>query len=143
MLEISETEIKLTRLFSDVVGYMPLIAFDMGDAVAFLVSKEGMGKAIGKGGKTVALLSKKLHKPAFVFSDADNIEDFVKNLFSNVSILNIDVVDIMGEKTVNLLISEKDKAKALGKGKARLRAAKEMLKQRFNAELNLRSKVIA
>ena len=143
MMEISEAEIKLSNIFTKLTGYVPVSVVDMGDVAVFLVHRKALPKVIGKEGRNIEALSKRLGKRAYVFADAESLEEFVRNLFNNVRILDIEVVDIMGEKTVSLLISEKDKAKALGKAKARLRAAKELLRRKFNADLNLRTKVVA
>ena len=94
-----------------------------------------------KKGKNVEILRKKLNKTIYIFADSPNLEDFVKNIFNNVQILGVDTVNIMGSKVITVLISEKDKALALGKKKAHLRLAKELLKVKFNTALNLKTKV--
>ncbi len=142
-LELSSEIIELSNLFSRITGVEAVDIVDIGDAVAFTVPKKDVGRAVGQKGKFVEILRKKLNKGVYVFADSDSLEEFVKNLFSNVKILDVDIVNIMGERVITLLVSEKDKAKALGKKKAHLRIAKELLADKFKASLNLKTKVMA
>ena len=141
--ELSPEEIELSNILTQITGVMPTDVIDLDEAVAYVVAKKDIGRAIGQKGKMVEALRKRLNKSVYIFADADNLEDFIKSLFNNVKILDIDITNIMGDKVVTLLVSEKDKAKALGKKKAHLRIAKELLKEKFNASLNLKMKVMA
>ncbi len=144
MQEISQEELELSHIFQSITHVNPndIVVLDDIDAVGFTVPKFLIGKAVGQKGKNVDILRRKLGKAVYIFADDDNAERFLKNLFSNVNILALDVTNVMGEQVFTLLISEKDKGKALGKNKAHIKLARELLKKKFNAALNLKTKVI-
>ena len=144
MQEISQEELELSRVFQSISHINPIdiIALDEANAIGFTVPKFLIGKAIGPKGKNVEILRKRLGKAVYIFSDDNNAEKFLKNLFNNVEILDLDTTNIMGDIVFIFFFSEKDKGKALGKNKAHIRIAKELLKKKFNASLNLKTKVL-
>jgi NusA-like KH domain protein len=59
-------------------------AFEFEDTIVFLVEHGELGKAIGKGGATIANARQKFGKRVAVFEDAKNPEDFIKKACSPV-----------------------------------------------------------
>jgi len=140
--EISELEFKLANVFTNLTGITPLMVIANKNGIGFLIQKKDMSKAIGKNGKNIHIMAKKTNKQIYVFADSPSLEGFVRNLLSDVKIIALDINDIMGEKAVTVLISEKDRAKVLGKNKARISLIEAILKKKFNAILYLKMKVI-
>ncbi len=108
--------------------------------LVFLVSKENLGRAIGKNGATIERLRKSLRQNTFIYADSDQLEEFVRNLFNNVSIENIEVREAMGDKAVFLTVAEKDRGIAIGKEGQRIKVAKLLLKKKFNSTISIKTR---
>jgi len=141
-MEIGSNELILMKMFESITGVMPLDILQFEDALFFSVDKERIREAIGPKGIKIEKLMKRLNKRVYVFADAEDIEEFIRNFFNNVNIISIDVEDIMGERVVYLLVDERDKKKALGKRGTRINALRELLKRKFNAKLAFKTKVM-
>jgi transcription antitermination factor NusA-like protein len=77
-----------------------------------------------------------------VFCDSDDLEEFTKNLFSDIKILQMEINNIMEDKVVTVFIPLKDKKKVIGKERARINLMETLLKRKFNASLFVKTKVI-
>ncbi len=139
-VELSEKEIALANLFEKVTGVVPLEWVDLGKAIFFIVPYKTITRTIGKEGKNIRILENKLKKKVFVFGNSNNIKQFAQNLFNNVKIYHIEVMDVMGRKEVFIVAEDRDKKKILGKEGLRLKAAKKLMEKMFNATLHIRTK---
>lgn len=140
MKELGEEELALFNLFEEISGVMPLEALNLEEAVFFIVPYKSIGKAIGKAGANVKRLEKRLGKKVFVFGNSKDIKQFVRNLFNNVRIYQIEVAEVMGEKAVIAVVEERDRKKVIGKKGIRVKGAKALLKKLFNASLHIKTK---
>ena len=139
-IELNERSLALLNLFEAYTGVMPIEVEELDETIFFMVPFSQLGRAIGKKGENVKKLEKKLGKKVVIIAYSKDPKQFVKNVFNNVKIYQVDVVDVMGEKEMTLIAEEKDKAKLLGKNKARLRNARELMKRLFNISLHVRTK---
>ncbi|MCE4599884.1 MAG: NusA-like transcription termination signal-binding factor [Desulfurococcales archaeon] len=117
--------------FTEAVAYRCIID-EEGNRLIFLVNKGDLGKAIGKAGKNVKMLSKIFNKSIEIVEYSDDIDGMVKNLFSGVKILGIDVVTRGGEKQVIVKVAEEDKGKAIGREGRNIKRARLVLSKLFN-----------
>ncbi len=99
-----------------------------------------MGKAISKDGLNVAKLKNVFRRKVSIVADAQDPESFVRQFFSTIDIVSVEVRDVMGEQAVMLTIDEKDRGLAIGKEGERIKALKLLLKKKFNGTIHLRTK---
>jgi len=119
---------------------MPSDYLETAGWLLFLVDMVQLGKAIGKKGANVKRLTEIFRKKVVVIGDSTDPEIFVRNFFNNVGIINIEIIDVMGEKNIVLTVNENDRGIAIGREGERIKAAKELLKKKFSATIVLRTK---
>ena len=139
-IELGESDIAIANLFEKITKVMPIDWVEVDGTLLFVVPFKTITKTIGKEGSNVKKLEKKFGKKVFIFGNSSNIKQFVKNLFNNVKIYQVEVVDVMGKKAVTIVAEEKDKKKILGKEGVRIKGAKELMERMFNASLHVKTK---
>ncbi len=141
-MELSEEEIKLASFFSHATKVLPSLVAVFNNSVSFVIDKKYLPLVIGKNGEKIKKLEKKINKKIYVFCDSDDLEEFTKNLFSDIKILQMEINNIMEDKVVTVFIPLKDKKKVIGKERARINLMETLLKRKFNASLFVKTKVI-
>ena len=125
-------------LFSDVTGVDVrdcIIDPDTG-TIVFVVPPGKAGLAIGSRGANVRRLSKILGKRIEVVEWADNLEDFVKNLFLPARVLGTSLMKLRdGKKVLYVRVNPDDKGLAIGKGGRNVNKAKTILKRYFDIDV--------
>ena len=99
------------------------------DIIIFLVKKEDVGKAIGKGGEHVKDLMLKLQKKIDVIPFSDNVERFIQFILNtsknSIKVQNIEVKESRNQKkTVIISVRPQDRGKAIGKDGSMIRKIK-------------------
>jgi N utilization substance protein A len=131
---ITVEELKYMSIFSEVTGatvYRCLIDGENGK-LYFLVKRGDLGKAIGRNGRNIKVLSELFKKQIEVFEYSDDITEMVKNLFPGVEILKVDVIERGEERIVNVTVKEEDKGKAIGRDGRNVKRARMILGRLFN-----------
>lgn len=137
-MEITGEELDLLSCFSKLSG-VEIIDFEKTPyGLVFIVPKQKLGKAIGKNGFIISKIRKALRQNVFIFAHGDDLETFVRNLFTDIAILDIEIREAMGEKAVFLYVSEKDRGLAIGKNGQRIKIAKQLLKRKFNSLISIK-----
>lgn len=139
-MELTEKELSFFTIFERITQVMPTDFAESGGIVVFVVEPQSLGKAIGKGGANIQRLKKQLKKKVLIVADSKELETFVRNFFSSISVLAVEQRDAMGEKAIIVTLNEKDRGLAIGKEGERIKALKQLLKKRFNATVHLRTK---
>ncbi len=139
-IELNESDIALANAFERVTGVMPVDWVELDNTIFFVVPFKTITRTIGKEGANVKKLEKKFGKKIFIFGNSNNIKQFARNLFNNVKIYQVEVVDVMGKKAVTLVAEERDKKKILGKEGIRIKGAKALMERLFNASLHVKTK---
>lgn len=139
-MELTERGLSFFSLFESVTGVMPKDFSEVGDMLVFVVEPDRMGKAIGKNAANIAKLRTKFRKKVFVVSDAEDPEAFIKNFFSNISILNIEERTVMGERSFLVYVDEQARGLAVGRDGERIKVLKDFLKKKFNATAHIRTR---
>ncbi|MBN2067314.1 MAG: NusA-like transcription termination signal-binding factor [Candidatus Diapherotrites archaeon] len=103
------------------------------NAIAFLVKKEAMGKAIGKNASKIKELKKKLRKNVEIFEYTEGIESFIKNALYNIKIEEIKIVEKNGKKQAILMLDPENKRKLLN-SLPRIKRIKALSKRDYNIE---------
>ncbi len=138
LLELTGDELQLFSIFSKISG-AEATDFEKTDyGLVFLVQKQDLGRAIGKQGSTLQRLRNAMKQNVFVYADSPELEEFVRGLFNNITILNIEIREAMGEKAVFLHVPEKDRGFAIGKEGMRIKIAKQLLRRKFNSTISVK-----
>lgn len=139
-MEFTGDELKLFDYFSKFTGVDALDLEKTEFGLVFLVPKDQLGRAIGKNGSAIERVRKGMKQNVFIYADSDDLDEFVRNLFNNVGILNIEIREAMGEKAVFLMVDEKDRGIAIGKEGQRIKIAKLLLKKKFNSTISIKTR---
>lgn len=140
MVELTSDDLNLFSAFEKVTHVMPTDYCSMPNMAIFLVPVVELGKAIGKNGSNMQKLKEVFRKKVVIVGDISDPELFVRGMFNNVSIISVDAQNIMGELAITLVIEEKDRGIAIGKDGERIKAAKDILKKKFNATIHLKTR---
>ena len=129
-------ELRYLSLFQDLTGAMAYrcISDNESNRVFYLVSKNDLGKAIGKDGKNVKSLSKILNKNIEIVEYSDKVEEMAKNLFPGITILKVDLIDKDNTKTLYIKVKDDEKGKAIGKDGKNVKRAKIILSKLYGIE---------
>jgi len=126
--------------FEKITHVMPSDYLSTETSIIFLVSRDSLGKAIGKQATNIDKLKLVFRKRVVVVADSDDPEAFLRNFFGNIEIFHIEIRDIMGEKAMLVTIDEKNRGIAIGRDGERIKAAKVFMKKKFNATVQLRTR---
>ena len=131
---ITVEELKYMSIFSEVTGatvYRCLIDGESGK-LYFLVKRGDQGRAVGRNGRNIKVLSELFKRQIEVFEYSDDITEMVKNLFPGVEIQKVDVIERGEGKIVNVTVKEEDKGKAIGRDGRNVKRARMILGKLFN-----------
>lgn len=137
MVELSNDDLKALALFENITGASALDLMITDKSVVFLVSAEDMGKAIGHKGANITKVRQAFSRQVLVFEANPDMEGFIKHIFAPVGIKNINVHEKNNTKTVYVLVDEKDRGAAIGRGGDRIKLHRELVMRRFNCNLRL------
>ena len=125
-------------LFSDITGadVKDCIIDPESGTIVFIVPPGKAGLAIGNRGINVKRLSKILGKRIEVVEWADNLEDFVKNLFLPARVLGTSLMKLKdGRKVLYVRVNPEDKGLAIGRGGKNVNKARAILKRYFDIDV--------
>ena len=140
MVELTEDDLNIFSNFEKITRVMPKDYLRTETSLVFLVDPELLGKAIGKKASNIEKLKRVFRKRVIVLPDSDDPEVFLRSFYGNVKIYSVEVRNIMGESALILTVDEKDRGIAIGKSGDRIKAAKTLLKNKFNATLQLKTR---
>ena len=132
--KITLEELRYLSIFQDLTDALPYrcIIDNEGNRLIFLVKPEDVGKAIGRRGSKIRILSEIFKKNVEVVPFSDDLETMIKNLFPGVKIENITINERGDEKVVVLRVAEEDKGRAIGREGRNIKRARLVLKKLFN-----------
>lgn len=140
MIELTGDDLTIFSNFEKITHVMPSDYLSTENLIIFLVDAGSLGKAIGKKGSNIEKLKHIFRKKVIVVADSSDPEGFLRNFFSNITIHNIEIRDVMSEKAIILTVEEKDRGIAIGRDGERIKAAKLFLTKKFNATVHLRTR---
>lgn len=130
--KITMEELRFLAMFQDFTGATAFrcIRADDEGKLYFLVSPSDIGKAIGKKGSNVKLLSKLFQKKVEIvpYSPDMTLEETVKALFPGVRILGVKVKEQGDNKILLVRVAEEDKGKAIGREGRNIARARRILR---------------
>ena len=130
---ITPDEMRYLSIFQTFTGATAFrcIMDEENNKLIFLVDKSELGKAIGRGGRNVKLLSKVFNKTVEIVGYASRLEDMVRNLFPGVKITRITLTERGKEKILTIRVSEEDKGRAIGRDGRVVKRARLVLSKLF------------
>jgi transcription termination/antitermination protein NusA len=140
MVELTNDEMKCIASFESATGATVKDCLITDDAVAFIVKQGDLGRAIGKKGSNITRVRQMFARQVMVFEDAEEMEQFIRNLFGAVPVKNINVHEKMESKIAFVSVDEQDRGSAIGRGGNRIKLGRSLLMRRFNCDLRLVSK---
>ncbi len=136
-VRLTMEELRYMTLFNDVTGVAPrdCIIDEERNTIVFIVDAGRSGQAIGRRGSNVRQLSRLLGKNVEVIEWAENLEDFVKNIFMPARVLGIKLVTSpTGRKILYVTVDPKDKGIAIGKNGKNVAKARLVLKRYYGID---------
>lgn len=140
MIELTNDDLKAIELFESITGAQVSDIHIGENAVAFTVKEGDLGKAIGKKGSNITRVRQAFGRQVLVFEDAQEMGQFIRNLFGQVPITNINIHEKMNSRTAYVTVDEKDRGSAIGRGGDRIKVVRALLLRKFNCDLALKSK---
>lgn len=140
MRELTGEDLAILTNFEQITKVMPSDYLMTENFTIFIVTPANLGRCIGPKGANIEKLRKVFRKKVIVIKDADDPEQFLRNFFVNIAIEGFEHRNIMGEVNYIMTIDEKDRGVAIGKSGERVKAAKEFLKKKFNATMQIKTK---
>ncbi|MEK6982535.1 MAG: NusA-like transcription termination signal-binding factor [Candidatus Micrarchaeota archaeon] len=137
--EITQEDMFYFSEFEKCTRVMPLDYLQTETAMFFIVEIKDLGKAIGKEATNIQKLSKMFKKRIFVIGDFNDVEMFLRAFFPGITIIHIEVRNIMGQNNVVMTVAEEHRGLAIGKNGEKIKAAKTLLETRFKSALTLRT----
>ena len=129
-------ELRYISILQDLTGAMVYRAIEdeNDNRIIYLVDKNDVGKAIGRDGRNVKMLSKMLNKNIEIVEYADDIDNMVRNLLPGVTVLKVEVTERDGLKTVYVKVKDDEKGKAIGRDGRNVKRARLVLNRLFNVD---------
>jgi len=134
--KITLEELRYLSIFQDLTDALPYrcIIDEEGNRLIFLVKPEDVGKAIGRRGSKIKVLSGIFKKNVEVVAYSDELEEMIKNLFPGVKILDVSINERDGRKIIVLKVAEEDKGRAIGREGRNIKRARLVLKKLFGVD---------
>ncbi len=136
--KITIEELRLLSIFQDFTGAAAFrcIRDEENNKLYFLVNPSDLGRAIGRRGANVKILSKLLGKQVEIvpYSPDMSLEEFLSKLLMGAKILSLKLVEKGEEKRLIVKVEEADKGKAIGRGGRNIERARKILKELYGID---------
>lgn len=90
-MRLDTQDIRNMGYFESITNACVLDSVSDENAIAFLVKKSDMGRALGKNGATVNKIRRSLGKQVFVFEDNEDPKEFVKGLYKPLKAKSVEI----------------------------------------------------
>jgi N utilization substance protein A len=134
-IRLTADELRLMSLFQSIttVTSKDCIIDEKMDRVIFIVNKGDMGVAIGRNGSTIKTLQSIIGKKIEVVEYADDLAEFVKNIFGRGMIMDVKVNEHNSHgKVIIVVVEPHKKAMVVGKDGRNVEKARLLTKRYFN-----------
>jgi N utilization substance protein A len=117
-IKLGEKQLQYMTLFENISGapLMDCILPDKDDRVVFLVKKENMSMAIGKGGFNVKKARGMIGREVEIVEYCEDPAEFIRKIVAPARVKEIRIVEGKDKKTAYLKIHAEDKGLAIGRG---------------------------
>ncbi|MEM1542115.1 MAG: NusA-like transcription termination signal-binding factor [Ignisphaera sp.] len=132
-VKLTMDELRYISLFQDITGVTPkdcIVSEDL-NLVVFVVDSDKLGQAIGRRGGNVKYVSKVIGRDIEVVGWAEDLKDFVKNIFMPARVYRVQLIDGRDKKVLYVYVDPKDKGLAIGKNGRNVTKARVLLNRYF------------
>ncbi|KXA89686.1 hypothetical protein AKJ62_02560 [candidate division MSBL1 archaeon SCGC-AAA259D14] len=128
-IKISNEKLRYFAFFEKLTGVTPKDCIESGNGsrLTFVVNKENMGRAIGENGRNIRKIREKLNKNVHVVEYSPDPVEFLKNIFSQVEVRNIEINEEDNKKIALVKVVNSEKGKAVGKNGWNIERARKLL----------------
>ncbi|MCE4625274.1 MAG: NusA-like transcription termination signal-binding factor [Desulfurococcales archaeon] len=135
---ITIEEWRLLSIFQEFTGAVAYRCIEdvENNKLYFLVNPADIGKAIGKRGINVKMLSKMFGKQVEIvpYRPDMTLEEFLSKLLMGARIISIKSIEKNKEKRLIVKVEEADKGKAIGRGGRNIERARKILKTLYGID---------
>ncbi|RSN74715.1 MAG: NusA-like transcription termination signal-binding factor [Thermoproteota archaeon] len=127
-------------LFESMLGVpaMDVVEDEENGRLIFLVGKNMLGRAVGRGGRKLRafrdMILKEVGKNVEVVEYNENPEIFLRNLFSPARVTKVIIDEKEKVKTANVFVKKEDKSIAIGRNGRRIKRARLLAKRWLGIE---------
>ena len=132
-MKLGSEEIFYINTFASVSGVSARDVIVQGNNITFVVRKEDIGKAIGKGACNVKTLRSKINKNVEILEFHEKLEDFVKKALYNFVVKGVEVKEKDGKKIAFVSLEAGEKRK-LFTNMGRFKRIKEIAKRDYELD---------
>lgn len=139
-MTIDQEQLRYMALFESMLGVpaMDVIDDEENGRLIFLVGKNMLGRAVGKGGRKLRafrdMMLREVGKSVEVVEYSDDPEVFLRNMFSPARVVKV-IIDERGEvRTASVFVKKEDKSIAIGRNGRRIKRARLLAKRWLGIE---------
>ena len=127
-IKLSNEKLRFIALFEELTGVTPkdFVKSGNGDRFTFVVAEDDMGKAIGENGRNIKKVRKKLSKDVNVVKYSPDPKEFLKNIFSQIEIQNINIDEEEGKKKAYINVDMSEKGRVVGRNGWNIERARKL-----------------
>lgn len=129
---IDSEALRYISLFETLTGANIKDCILVKEKIIFIVEEGHLKRALGRKKENVRKLKEIVKKGVDVIEYSTNIEQFVKNIFHNYNVKEVNVEVEGRRKKISVKVDSKDKGKAIGKMGKNLKLAREILKRHYS-----------
>ncbi|MBU1197691.1 NusA-like transcription termination signal-binding factor [Candidatus Micrarchaeota archaeon] len=134
MTKLSMEDIQKMNAMEQITGAKAQDVVDLPDRIIFIVPKQDLGKAIGKGGSNVSRLKQGLGKPVEIVEAADEEKAFFAALFKPAVVDDYSVNENDGKRSLDVRVQNKERGIAIGRNGEKIKRAKLLGKRYYGYE---------
>jgi N utilization substance protein A len=135
-VKLTMEEMRYITIFQDVTSVTPrdCIVSDELNSIVFVVDNDKVGLAVGKRGYNVKYLAKLFGKSIDVVGWAENLEEFVKNIFTPARVYRVQLIESPNRRLLYVYVDPKDKGIAIGKNGRNVVKAKILMNRYYGID---------
>ncbi|GBC74633.1 MULTISPECIES: NusA-like transcription termination signal-binding factor [Candidatus Nitrosocaldus] len=134
-IRLTSDELRLMSLFQSIttVTARDCVIDEKMDRVIFIIDKGDMGLAIGRNGSTIRTLQSMIGKRIELVEYADDLAEFVKNIFGREVVLDVKIGNHSSNgKVVTVIVDPRKKGMVVGREGRNVEKARLLTKRYFD-----------
>lgn len=134
-IRLTSDELRLMSLFQSIttVTARDCVIDERMDRVIFIIDKGDMGLAIGRNGSTIRTLQSMIGKRIELVEYADDLAEFVKNIFGRDAVLDVKIGNHSSNgKVVTVIVDPRKKGMVVGREGRNVEKARLLTKRYFD-----------
>lgn len=133
-IRLGEGDIQTINLLEKLTGARARDTVKEGDTLCFLLNREDMGPAIGKGGCNIEKARVKFGKNIQFIEYSEDYAQFAKNIFRPSEIEEVRISKSSRGKNLVIKTNKKYRKQIIGRGGERIKLARRLLDRYFNLD---------